>query len=202
MKTKLIFLALVTTTGVALAAPETFDFKDPKGINNAGFKLDAPLESINGSASGIYGTVTFDPANRGATQGKITVATSSLIVPNPLQRQHMLGKEWLDATKFPTIIFESKEFKNVQTAGDTTTADVTGTFTLKGVSKELTMPVKLTYLKDKLADRVPSQKGDLLVIRSRFTIKRSDFNINPGQFEDKVSDAIEITLSIAGASPK
>jgi polyisoprenoid-binding protein YceI len=49
---------------------------------------------------------------------------------------------------------------------------------------------------------VPNQKGDLLVIRSSFTIKRSDFNINTGQFEDKVSDAIEITLSIAGASPK
>jgi len=64
------------------------------------------------------------------------------------------------------------------------------------------VPVQLTYLKDKLAARMPSQKGDLLVIRSNFTIKRSDFNINPGQFEDKVSDAIEITLSIAGASPK
>jgi polyisoprenoid-binding protein YceI len=202
MKTNLIILALVTTTGVALAAPQTFDFKDPKGINNAGFKLDAPLESINGSASGIYGTVTFDPANPGATQGKITVSTSSLIVPNPMQRQHMLGDKWLDASKFPTIIFESKEFKNVQTAGDTTTADVTGTFTLRGVSKELTVRVKLTYLKDKLGERVPNQKGDLLVIRSNFTIKRSDFNINPGQFEDKVSDAIEITLSIAGASPK
>jgi polyisoprenoid-binding protein YceI len=49
---------------------------------------------------------------------------------------------------------------------------------------------------------VPNQKGDLLVIRSHFTIKRSDFNINPGQFEDKVSDTIEINLSIAGASPK
>jgi polyisoprenoid-binding protein YceI len=202
MKTKFAILALITVAGAVLAAPQTFDFKDPKGINNAGFKLDAPLESINGSASGIYGTVTFDPANPGATQGKITVATSSLIVPNPLQRQHMLGNNWLDATKFPTIVFESKDFKNVQTAGDTTTADVTGTFTLKGVSKEITVPVKLTYLKDKLGDRVPSQKGDLLVIRSHFTIKRSDFNINPGQFEDKVSEAIEITLSIAGASPK
>ena len=202
MKTNLIILALVTTTGVALAAPQTFDFKDPKGINNAGFKLDAPLESINGSASGIYGTVTFDPANPGATQGKITVSTSSLIVPNPMQRQHMLGDKWLDASKFPTIIFESKEFKNVRTAGDTTTADVAGAFTLKGVSREITVPVKLTYMKDKLGQRVPNQKGDLLVIRSNFTIKRSDFNINPGQFEDKVSDNIELTLSIAGASPK
>ena len=29
-----------------------------------------------------------------------------------------------------------------------------------GVSKEITAPVKLTYLKDKLGDRVPSLKGD------------------------------------------
>jgi polyisoprenoid-binding protein YceI len=132
MKTKLAILALISVTGIAFAAPQTFDFKDPKGINNAGFKLDAPLEAINGSASGVSGTVTFDPGNPGATKGKIIVATGSLMLPNPMQRQHMLGDKWLDAAKFPEISFESKEFKNVQTAGDTTTADVTGTFTLKG----------------------------------------------------------------------
>ena len=202
MKTKLLLLALACFSSAALAAPQNFDFKDPKGVNNAVFKLDAPLEAINGSASGISGTVTFDPENPGATKGKIIVATASLMLPNPMQKQHMLSDKWLDATKYPEISFESKEFKNVRTAGDTTTADVTGTFTLKGVSKELTVPVKLTYLKDKLGQRVPNQKGDLLVIRASFTIKRSDFNINPGQFEDKVSDTIELTLSIAGASPK
>ena len=202
MKTKFTLLAFMALTGAALAAPQTFDFKDPKGINNAGFKLDAPLEAINGSASGISGTVTFDPGNPDATKGKIIVATASLMLPNPMQKQHMLSDKWLDATKFPEITFESKEFKNVQTAGDTTTADVTGAFMLKGVSKDLTVPVKLTWLKDKLGERVPNQKGDLLVIRANFTIKRSDFNIIAGQFEDKVSDTIELTLSIAGASPK
>ncbi len=202
MKTKLTILAFITLTGAALAVPQTFDFNDSKGINNAGFKLDAPLEAINGSASGVSGTVTFDLANPSATKGKIIVATGSLMLPNPMQKQHMLGDKWLDATKYPEITFESKEFKNVRTAGDTTTADVTGTFTLKGVSKEITVPVKLTYLKDRLGERVPNQKGDLLVIRANFTIKRGDFNIMPGQFEDKVSDTIEITLSLAGASPK
>ena len=202
MKKYFIILALVTMAGVALAAPQTFDFKDPKGINNAGFKLDAPLESINGSASGVSGTVVFDPSNPGATKGKIVVATSTLVVPNPMQRQHMLSDKWLDAAKFPEITFESSGFKNIQTTGDITTADATGTFTLKGVFKEITVPVKMTYLKDKLGQRVPNQQGDLLVIRSNFSIKRSDFNIMPGQFEDKVSDSIDITLSIAGASPK
>ncbi len=201
MKTKLAILTLIGVTGIVFAAPQTFDFKDPKGINNAGFKLDAPLEAINGNASGVSGTVTFDPENPGATKGKIVVATGSLMLPNPMQKQHMLSDKWLDAAKFPEISFESKEFKNVKPTGDTTMADVTGTFTLKGVSKELTVPVKLTYMKDKLGQRVPNQKGDLLVVRASFTIKRGDFNINPGQFEDKVSDTIEITLSIAGASP-
>ena len=73
---------------------------------------------------------------------------------------------------------------------------------LRLAAKELTIPVKLTYLKDKLSARTPGKNGDLLVIRSTFKIKRSDFNIQPGQGEDKVSDEIELTLSIAGASPK
>jgi polyisoprenoid-binding protein YceI len=128
------------------------------------------------------------------------VASSSLHLGNPMQLQHLKSDKWLDVAKFPEISFEAKELKNVKTTGDTTTADAAGSFTLKGTSKDITIPVKLTYLKDKLGQRIPNTKGDLLVIRSNFTIKRSDFGINPGQSEDKVSDAIELSLSIAGAS--
>ena len=201
MKTN-VLLALACLSSTALAAPETFDFKDPKGVNNAVFKLDAPLEAINGNATGISGTVTFDPADPAATKGKIVVATASLHVGNSMQQQHMLSDKWMDAAKFPEIVFEAKELKNVKTNGDATTADVTGAFTLKVISKEITVPVKFTYLKDKLGQRVPSLKGDLLVIPANFSIKRSDFGLMPGQMEEKVSDTIELTLSIAGASPR
>jgi polyisoprenoid-binding protein YceI len=200
---KLIHIVpLLAITTAAYAAPETFDFKDPKGINNAGFKLDAPLESINGSANGISGTVAFDPENPSATTGKIVIAAESLIVPNPMQKEHMHSDKWLDVKTYPEITFEAKSLANVKTDGDTTTADVTGTFTLHGVSKDITAPVKFTYLKDKLGDRVPNMKGDLLVIRANFNINRGDFNIQKGQFEDKVSDEIDLNLSIAGSSPK
>ena len=64
------------------------------------------------------------------------------------------------------------------------------------------MPVKLTYLADKLSARSPNLKGDLLVVRSSFTIQRSDFGIMPGQNADKVAENIEIMLSIAGAAAK
>src|SRR4051812_36011558 len=160
MKTQLtVLLAGMCVATAALAAPETFDFKDPKGINNAGFKLDAPLEAINGSASGITGTVTFDVENPSATKGKIVVAADSLTLPNTMQQGHMRGDKWLDVAKYPEISFETKELKNAKTQGDVTTADAVGTFTCKGVSKEMTVPVKLTYLKDKLSQRVPNMKG-------------------------------------------
>ena len=202
MKLKLTMAVLVAAAGLSAAAPMDFDFKDPKGVNNAAFKMDAPLEAISGNATGISGSVSFDPAAPAATKGKIVVASSSLHLGNPMQLQHLKSDKWLDVAKFPEISFEAKELKNVKTTGDTTTADATGSFTLKGTSKDITIPVKLTYLKDKLGQRIPNMKGDLLVIRSNFTVKRSDFGINPGQSEDKVSDAIELSLSIAGASAR
>lgn len=195
-----ILLALVSTA--AIAEPRTFDFKDPKGVNNVVFKLDAPLEAITGSANGITGSVEFDPENPARTSGKIAVATSSLHVPNPMMKDHLHGAQWMDVSKHPEIVFTAKQLQNVKTDGDNTTADLSGTLTIRNVSKEVSVPVKLAYLKDKLGLRVPNQKGDLLVIRSSFSIKRSDYGINPGAPEDKVADAIDLSLSIAGASPR
>jgi polyisoprenoid-binding protein YceI len=130
------------------------------------------------------------------------VAASSLQVPNPMMKEHLHGAQWLDVAKNPEITFEAKELKNAVTVTNTTTAEVVGTFTLKGVSKEMTVPVKLTYLKDKLAERMPGQTGDLLVIRANFKIQRKDFNLMAGQSENKVSDTIELVLGIAGSAPR
>src|SRR5215471_6261906 len=113
MKTPLTtLLALAAFASPVWAAPGTFDFKDPKGVNNVVFKVDAPLEAVNGTASGISGTVTFDPENPGATKGKIVVASASLTVPNTMQKGHMQSPMWLDVAKYPEIIFEAKELKN------------------------------------------------------------------------------------------
>ena len=198
-----LFAAAVAAGALSVSAePLTFDFKDPKGVNNAVFKLDAPLESINGTANGISGTVVFDPAKPESFTGKLVVETKSMTVGNSMMQDHMHGDKWMDVAKFPEITFEVGSVKNAKTAANVTTADVSGKFTMKGVTKELTVPVKLTYLKDKLKSRGGPKDGDLLVVRANFKVKRSDFNIQAGQNEDKVADEIEINLSVAGAAPK
>jgi polyisoprenoid-binding protein YceI len=199
-------LTLLTTTllsAAALGAPQEFDFKDPKGVNNATFNLDALLEAITGSANGVSGKVSFDPAHPGATTGAIVIDANSLTVPNSMMKDHMLGEQWLNTATHKEIRFETKSLKNIKTNGDTTTADAVGTFTLKGITKEITAPIKLTYLKDKLGARTNGRmNGDLLVIRSTLTIKRTDFDVNPGAPEDKVANEIEVSLSIAGSCPQ
>jgi polyisoprenoid-binding protein YceI len=196
-----IVLSLVMVAATAVAAPIEFDFKDPKGVNNVVFKTDAPLESINGTASGISGKVTFDPANPAATKGRIVVAANSLHVGNATMKEHLHGENWMNVTKFPEMTFELDSLKNVKTEGDITTADAVGKITIKGVTKELAAPVKLTYLKDKMKAR-SGKDGDLLVVRSNFAVKRSDFGINASRGEDKVSNEIELSLSVAGMAPK
>ncbi len=195
-------MVLAMVTNAALAEPQTFDFKDPKNVNNAVFKLDAPLEAVQGSANGISGTVVFDPKQPASTKGSLTVTAVSLHVPNPMMKEHLHGAQWLDVAKYPSITFETKELKNIKVFGENTTADVVGMLTIKGIPREITAPVRFTYLKDKLGQRVPNMNGDLLVIRSTFTIKRSDYGINPSAPTDKVADEIEITLSVAGAAPR
>lgn len=196
-------IAILSSAAAVFAAPQTFDFKDPKGVNHAKFTLDAPLENISGVANGISGTLTVDPAKPEATSGTITVATSSLHVENPLMKEHMLGSDWLDASKNPEITFKVKSLKDYDMKDGKASATVVGSFTIKGVEKEISVPATVTLLPGKLADRTGGKmKGDLAVIRTSFTLKRSDFGINPKAPEDKVSDEIAVSLSIAGASPQ
>src|ERR1043165_3350560 len=197
MKNSILATAvLLCATGVSQAAPIDFNFKDPKGVNNVVFKTDAPLESINGTASGISGQVSFDPNDPGGVKGKIVVAAASLHLGNPMQKEHLHGANWLDVAKYPQITFEVLGTKNVKTEENVTTAEVNGKMTIKGTTKEMVVPVKMTYLKDKLGQRMPNQKGDLLVLRSNFVVKRSDFALNAAKMEEKVANDIELNLSL------
>ena len=135
IKPLLTILATTLLATSAHAGLTTFDFKDPKGVNNVTLTLDAPLESISGTASGISGSVTLDPTNPTEVTGKIIVDANSLRVPNDVMQEHMLGDGWLHADAHPQIIFEVKEILNQQKDGNTGSAEVKGTFTLKGISK-------------------------------------------------------------------
>tara|TARA_B110000003_G_scaffold266641_1_gene293887 strand:+ start:1519 stop:2124 length:606 start_codon:yes stop_codon:yes gene_type:complete len=195
------FLPFVTFFFFSLTAIGIdFDFKDPKGVNNIIFQMDAPLESINGSGDGISGKVSFDPAKPENTKGTIFLDAKSLHVGNPVLKEHMHGEDWLNVEKFKLIKFKLSKLDNLRKVKNDFLADAKGKMSIRNVTIEMNIPIKITYLKDLLIKRNRTP-GDLLIIRSKFIVTRDDFNIQKGQNLEKVANNIEISLNLAGAAP-
>lgn len=188
-------------SAMRLFEPRTYDFKDPKGVNGMTFFVDSLVEPIYGTASGVSGTVKFDPSAPEGLSGKIVVETASLKTLNPTMTSHLLDARWLDAAQYPTIEFASKSVKNVKSPEPGTwTADVVGDFSLHGVTKELTIPVRITYLEGGQAKRMQGRRGDLVVLRSNFILNLRDFGVDGKVPIDRVGDKVEIRVAIAGMS--
>jgi polyisoprenoid-binding protein YceI len=116
----------------------------------------------------------------------------------------MHGDWCLDVAKYPTIEFNVTKIANVKKAKDGSfNVSVTGDFKLKGVSKSITVPATVAYLPGKLKTRGGMAKdGDLIKVSSKFSIKRSDWNVSPDLSTDIIGDVIQIDLSTIGVAPK
>jgi polyisoprenoid-binding protein YceI len=178
-----------------------FDFKDPKGVNSIIFQMDAPLESINGSGDRIYGEISFNPKKPEDTKGTIFLDAKSLHVGNPVLKEHMHGEDWLNVEKYGQIKFQLSKLHNIKKTKNDLLADAKGKMSIRNITIEMNIPIKITYLKDLLIKRNRTP-GDLLIIRSKFTVKRDDFDIQKGENLEKVANNIEISLNLAGAAPK
>ena len=89
----------------------------------------------------------------------------------------MHGENWLDVKKFPKIEFALSRLEKITSTKHSIKAAAEGRMTIRNVTIKMTVPVELTYLPNLLEKRnkVP---GDLLV-RSKFKVKRDDFDIRP-----------------------
>ena len=189
---------------VATASARSFSLKDPKNVNAIRFVLDARFEHISGWTTAIDGNITFDPEAPEKTTGRVVVQAGSLNAHHTSISDHMKQEMWLDATKHPTIEFNVTKVANVKKidgADPEWSMDVTGDFTLKGVTKAITIPVRIAHMPGQLTKRNRGPAGDLMAVRSTFKFNRRDFGVNGNQTADIVADEVEVSFSIAAFSP-
>jgi polyisoprenoid-binding protein YceI len=113
----------------------------------------------------------------------------------------MHGEDWLNVEKYGQIKFQLSKLHNIKKTKNDLLADAKGKMSIRNITIEMNIPIKITYLKDLLIKRNRTP-GDLLIIRSKFTVKRDDFDIQKGENLEKVANNIEISLNLAGAAPK
>jgi polyisoprenoid-binding protein YceI len=207
MRTRaLLFVSLSTLLTFAVApAPagaKQFDFKDPKAVNAVVVSLDSVLEPVVGTAMGVTGGIDFDPANPKAATGKIVIDVNSLDFGHQRYSDTAKGANVLDAARYPTMEFVLKQVKSAKKRGENVwEGNVVGDLTCRGVTKELTVPVRVSYLEGGAAKRNRGMAGDLLVLRTTFKFRRSDFKVAPQVNADLVADEIEVRASIVGLCP-
>jgi polyisoprenoid-binding protein YceI len=120
---------------------------------------------------------------------------------NDMRDQHLHSDTWLDASKYPQITFTAKTTKNLKQNGNKFTADVTGDFTMHGITKSMTIPVEVQYIKAN-AETAKRAPGDLVALTGTFTVALKDFNVtgSQGTIGHKIGETITVKAKLYGAT--
>jgi polyisoprenoid-binding protein YceI len=131
----LTVVALTAAAALPVQAADTYNV-DP-GHSEVGFQIRHLVTQVRGKFTDYKGTIQLDAAKMENSSVDFAIKTASIDTGNADRDKHLRSADFFDAEKFPEITFKSK---SVKATGKDSYA-VTGTFTMHGVSKELTLPV-------------------------------------------------------------
>ena len=129
--------------------------------------------------------IQYDSANIDNSKATVNIAVSSIDSGVATFNAELAGEKFLDGGKFPEITFVSTSYKT--TGKDT--AVLAGDLTIKGVSKPVSLDVRLNR-----AAEHPMSKNPMLGFSATGKFNRSEFGM--GMFTPMVSD--ELGLQFEG----
>ena len=179
--------AAIVLSSTASAAPETYKIDPVHSV--VSFKVRHLFSYVTGKFTKFDGTFTVDTAAVPSSTVTATVQTASVDTANPKRDDDLRSDNFFDATKFPEITFKSKSVKST----GTDKADVTGDFTMHGVTKELTLHAQFLGKGKGMKSEVSGWH------LTSDPIKRSDYGLNWNhaiEGTQVVGDDVEITIDI------
>ena len=152
-------------------------------INNAiswqiqdGYSIQFEGTDAKGIFKELEGDIQFDPENPENSTFAFTVAVNSINTGKGMKNKHAVNSKWFDAENHPNITFLSK---SVSQQGED--YSVTGTMTIRGVAKEMTIPFSF----------------DGTSFSSKFSVNRMDFGVGTMKgMSKKVSNEIKLDITI------
>ncbi|HEX2162600.1 MAG TPA: YceI family protein [Thermoanaerobaculia bacterium] len=186
MRSRTAPLLAVALLALALAAPaaaETWTIDKPH--TNVAFSVRHFVTNVPGSFRDFGGQIVYDAANPAASSVELTVQAASIDTNNDQRDNHLRSPDFFEVEKYPTWTFTSKK---VAPLGDDTLA-VTGDLTIKGVTKEVTVPVQVLGV-----------LGDKAGFQTEFTIDRKEYGVTWNRALDAggavLGDEVTILLTV------
>jgi polyisoprenoid-binding protein YceI len=137
-----------------------------------------------GEFTHVSGTLNLTPQAVGNSTLEIHIPVNTVSTTSAKLDGELKSPQWLDAEKFPEIVFKAKQ---VERTGEDS-AKVTGDVTLHGVTKPVTLDVKFNG-----AGTNPLDKKYTAGFEVSGTIKRSDFGVNT--YVPLIGDDVKIIIS-------
>jgi polyisoprenoid-binding protein YceI len=125
------------------------------------------VTKVRGAFNEFEGTATIDGDNPQNSSANVTVQVASVDTRNAQRDEHLRTNDFLDIEKYPTITFTSTAIKHV----DGNDFEVTGDLTVKGVTKQVTIPLEFQgAATDPFGNQRVGFEGSLAINRSDFGV--------------------------------
>ena len=168
-----------------------------KGHSEAGFQVrHLGITNVRGRFNDFEGMIHVDRAKPEASSVEFTIKTASVNTDSENRDKDLRGAGFFETDKYPTITFKSS--KIVPKGKDV--YDVTGTLTMHGVSKPITLQVThLGFAKDPWGN----EKAGFEVTT---TLNRKDYGITWHKVMDNgglvVSDEVKLGINLETVKKK
>ncbi|MBE0456512.1 YceI family protein [Pseudoalteromonas sp. KG3] len=169
---KLLLSAAVATAMLGTTAVHAADYViDTQGAHAfVNFKIKHLGYSwLHGRFNTFDGSFSYDSANPNASQIMVNIDTKSIDSNHAERDKHLRGGDFLNVDKFPKATFKSTSIKFDEDGDE---ADVTGEFTLHGVTKTITFEI------DKIGEGKDPWGGYRVGFEGETSLKLADFGID------------------------
>jgi len=184
--TIVLSLVLLVTAGIAHAGSFTID----QAHSDVSFKVRHLVSKTSGQFTDFNGTIVADFEKLDASSVVFTIKTASIDTENEDRDKHLQSEDFFDVATYPEITFVSSK---ITKSGENTFA-VTGTLTMHGVAKTVTLPITF------LGEAASPWGGKVAGFEISTTIDRKDYGIVWNKALDAggmiLGDEVEISINL------
>jgi polyisoprenoid-binding protein YceI len=173
-----LLLAVCSGTASASAADEYVYDAVHSSVSFKARHLD--LSWIHGRFNEVDGRFSIDRQDASKSSFQLTIKADSVDTANAARDEHLRQPDYFDTKQFPTIEFRSKKVKAIEGG-----YEVTGDFTMHGVTREISIRL--------MGGREIESRGVRRVgFSTELRLKRSDYKFDPSAIGAIGDEAIVI----------
>jgi len=178
-------LALLPAAGLMAQAPAAVEtYRIDAVHSNVGFRVRHLMSKVTGRFGKVAGTVSLDAKDVTRSSVDVTIDVASVSTNDDKRDGHLRSADFFDAAKYPTITFKSTSVREVAKGR----LEVTGVFTMRGVSRTLVLPVT------SLGTAADPGKNVVAGFEAALKLNRQDFGVSYGP--GLIGEEVEIDLNV------